>query len=179
MNELKPALKEQYHAGLAMLNQCVANCPDDLWTSPSPRHDEGNRVIFRSFWRIAFHAVYFTHLYLGQNEDSFAPWPGRRVGYFEELWRKPWDIEPFEFPENAKATSKAEVLEYIAYVDALVSPTVDSLDLAAGETGFPWYRQMNKLSHQLMNLRHLQGHVGQLSELLVAREIDIDWVSRA
>jgi hypothetical protein len=38
---------------------------------------------------------------------------------------------------------------------------------------------MGKLSHQILNLRHLQGHVGQLSELLMARGIDIDWVSKA
>ena len=38
---------------------------------------------------------------------------------------------------------------------------------------------MSKLSHELMNLRHTQGHVGQLSELLMARGIDTDWTSKA
>ncbi len=57
--------------------------------------------------------------------------------------------------------------------------TVDHLDLAAGETGFSWYKNMGKLSHQLMNLRHIQGHVGQLSELLMAKGIDTDWVARS
>ncbi len=51
--------------------------------------------------------------------------------------------------------------------------------LAAGETGFSWYPSMSKLSHELMNLRHLQGHVGQLSELLMAHGIDTDWVARS
>jgi hypothetical protein len=37
---------------------------------------------------------------------------------------------------------------------------------------------MTKLSHQIMNVRHIQGHVGQLSELLMQRGIDTDWVSR-
>jgi hypothetical protein len=38
---------------------------------------------------------------------------------------------------------------------------------------------MSKLSHELMNLRHTQGHVGQLSELLMARGIDTGWVARS
>ncbi len=38
---------------------------------------------------------------------------------------------------------------------------------------------MSKLSHQLMNLRHRQGHIGQLSELLMARGIDTDWVAKS
>ena len=46
--ELRTALKEQYHAGLTMLRQCVEQCPDDLWTSGA--HP-------RPFWRIAFHAA--------------------------------------------------------------------------------------------------------------------------
>jgi hypothetical protein len=29
-----------------------------------------------------------------------------------------------------------------------------------------------------MNLRHLQGHVGQLSELLMAKGIDTDWICK-
>jgi hypothetical protein len=41
--------------------------------------------------------------------------------------------------------------------------TVDSLDLECRETGFSWYSNMTKLSHELMNLRHLQ----ELSSFLV------------
>ena len=33
----------------------------------------------------------------------------------------------------------------------------------------------NVLARHLMTLRHLQGHVGQLSELWLARGIDVDW----
>ncbi|MBC8066247.1 MAG: hypothetical protein H7Y17_15555 [Chlorobia bacterium] len=177
--DLKPALKEQYHAGLAMLVECVQKCPDDLWTTPNPANNDGDRVIYRAYWRIAFHAVYFTHLYLGQNEDAFQPWPGRRPGYYDAMWQKPWDIEPYEFPEDAEPTTKQELADYIAFVDSLIDPTVDGLDLESAETGFRWYKNMSKLSHELMNLRHIQGHVGQLSELLMVRGIDIDWIAKA
>jgi hypothetical protein len=59
--DLRAALKEQYHAGLAMLAECVEKCPDDLWTSGT--HP-------RTFWRIAFHAAFFTHNYLVQDEAA-------------------------------------------------------------------------------------------------------------
>ena len=177
MTEIKAALTEQYRAGLAMLAQCVQNCPEDLWTSSNPCKD-GERSIDRSFWRIAFHAVYFTNLYLGQDEDSFQPWPGRRPGWHDGMWSKPWDLEPFELPADAEPQTKEEMLDYIAYVSGIIEPTVGELDLASSLSGFHWYKNITKLSHQLLNVRHLQGHVGQLSELLMLRGIDIDWVSK-
>jgi len=121
--------------------------------------------------------VYFTHLYLGQGEDSFAPWPGRGDD-FPGMWQKPWDLEPYELPEDAAVYARAQMLEYVAFLDQLIAPTVDALDLDTLESGFRWYRNISKLSHQLMSVRHLQGHVGQLSELLMAHGIDIDWVSK-
>ena len=177
--EIREALKEQFHAGLAMLAECIEKCPDDLWTAAAAKVDDGDRVIFRPFWRIAFHTLYFTHLYLGQGESSFQPWPDRKPGYFEEMWDSSWDIEPFEFPEEAEPISKTQLLSYHSYLRGLIDSTIDSLDLDTANSGFHWYQNISKLSHELLNLRHLQGHVGQLSELLMARGIPTEWVSRA
>ena len=88
-------------------------------------------------------------------------------------------MEPYELPENVESYRRDEILAYLRYIDGLVDPTVSALNLAADETGFPWYKNMGKLSHQLMNLRHIQGHVGQLSELLMARGIDTDWIGKS
>ena len=168
--EMRQALKEQYHAGLAMLAKCTEKCPEGMWI-------EGEYP--RTFWRIAFHTAFFTHLYLGQNEEAFVPWPGRREGIHHGLWHQPWELEPYELPEGAEIYGRNEILDYIRFVDELTDPTVDQLDLDSNETGFSWYKNMSKLSHQLMNVRHLQGHVGQLSELLMARGLDTDWVARS
>lgn len=168
--EMREALKEQYHAGLAMLAECVEKCPEGLWL-------EGEHP--RTFWRIAFHTTFFAHLYLGQNEAAFRPWPGRRDGIHQRLWLEPWDVEPYELPQGDDIYCKNEMLDYIRYVDGLINPTVEDLDLGSDETGFSWYPSMSKLSHQLMSLRHVQGHVGQLSELLMAKGIDIDWIGRS
>jgi hypothetical protein len=168
--ELRQALKEQYHAGLAMLAECVEKCPEEMWL-------EGAHP--RTFWRITFHTAFFTHLYLGQNEAAFQPWPGRKQGIHFRLWSQPGEEEPYELPEGTEVYQRDEILAYLRYVDNLIDPTVDQLDLDTDDTGFSWYPNMSKLSHQLMNLRHIQGHVGQLSELLMAKGIDTDWVGKS
>jgi len=173
--ELRQALKEQYHAGLAMLAECVEKCPEAMWLA-------GEHP--RPFWRIAWHAAYFTHNYLAQNEDAFngsvADWPlAVRSALGVSDTQKAIDVEPYELPEGVTPLTQWEVGDYLAYVRGLIDATVDKLDLDSQETGFSWYPDMSKLSHELMNLRHLQGHVGQLSELLMARGIDTDWVARS
>jgi len=167
--EIRAALKEQFHAGLTMLRQCVELCPAELWTAGT--HP-------RTYYRIVFHAAFFTHLYLGQDEVAFVPWPGCREGWHPGLWEDPARLEPYELPEDAETYGKNEMIAYIDHVDGLVDPLIDKLDLDTGESGFSWYPNFSKLSHVLLTLRHVQGHVGQLSELLMARNIDIDWVSR-
>ncbi|HWP32101.1 MAG TPA: hypothetical protein VNK96_10325 [Fimbriimonadales bacterium] len=175
--DLRRDLKEQYHAGLAMLAECVASCPYDLWLAG--RHP-------RPFWRIAFHAAFFTHLYMGQNADVFtepsvlSQWPPAvKNSLGVEDWAEPGEVEPYELSADAEPLTKEQILQYIGFVDSLVDSTIDSLDLDSSETGFYWYKGMSKMSHELMNLRHLQGHVGQLSELLMSRGIDTNWIAIA
>src|SRR5580658_7418133 len=133
--DVKSSIKGQYHAGLKMLRQCIERCPNDVWTSGT--HP-------RTFWRIAYHAIFYTHLYLGQNEQAFRQWEKHRD--CGGLWAEP-PVEP--------AFSKEETLEYLSLADSMVDPTLDGLDLESEETGFHWYKGMNKLDHELMNFRHL------------------------
>ncbi|MGI8922467.1 MAG: hypothetical protein ACR2HJ_00255 [Fimbriimonadales bacterium] len=158
--DIRSALKRQYGAGLAMLRQEVERCPEAVWTS-------GEHP--RNFWRIAFHAVFYTHLYLQPNLNAFVPWEKDREDS-ASLWEDPPVVEPY---------TRSEILDYIDLVTAGLDKAVDLLDLDSDETGFYWYKNMAKLDHQMMNLRHLQGHVGQLSEILMAKGIDLDWVGQS
>ena len=73
--------------------------------------------------------------------------------------------------------TKADVLAYADHVDALVDG-VDALDLHADSSGFSWYA-MGKLEHQLVNLRHLAHHSGQLADRVRAATGDgVRWVGR-
>lgn len=144
-----------------MLRQCVERCPQDVWVSGT--HP-------RNFWRIAYHAVFFGHLYLMQGEAAFVPWEHHRASA-TDLWDATNTpvIEPY---------AREEVIEYIDWLDSQVEPVVDGLDLDSKDSGFSWYPDMAKLDHELMSIRHIQGHVGQLSELLMAHGVDTDWCRR-
>jgi hypothetical protein len=161
--DLRSAFKGQYHGGLAMLRQCVEVCPENIWVS-------GEHP--RNFWRIAFHAVFYTHLYLGQNEEAFVRWEKDRETC-SDLWEDEGERVPVLEPYT-----KGDILEYLDKVDGSIDITVDGLDLDSEVTGFSWYKNMTKLDHEIMNLRHLQGHVGQLSELLMAKGIETDWIAK-
>ena len=131
-----------------------------------------------SFWRIAFHAAMFGHLYMEQGVEDFAA-PDGHLERFTDLWTPGTPVdEPFEFPADTTPPTQAELLGYIRWIDARVDSVIDGLDLEREDCGFPWYKNISKLSHEILSIRHVQGHVGQLSELLMARGIDINWSSK-
>ncbi|MCB0826197.1 MAG: hypothetical protein KDC26_08400 [Armatimonadetes bacterium] len=157
--EIKSALTRQYRASLQMLRQCIEVCPDHMW----------NKSNNRPYWNIAGHALYFTHLYMVQTEEDFVSFePDIEVTH--NVW-DPISVDVF--------FSKEQLLGYCDQLFEACPGLVEKLNLEAEETGYYWYKDMGKYEHQLVNLKHLQGHVGQLSELLMAEGIDIDWVSKA
>jgi hypothetical protein len=161
--DLRAALTGQYKAGLAMLRQCVERCPDDAWAA-------GEHP--RTFWRIAYHAVFYTHFYLAPSSEEFTPW-SRHQRQAVVTW--PDDDEGT--PPRETTFTPSDVLAYLDEVYAAVGPMVDALDLESAESGFSWY-PIPKLDHQLVNIRHLGVHVGQLQEILYSRGVDLDWVGK-
>jgi len=158
--EIRDALKGQYHAAYRMLADCVEKCPDDEWTSGT---------FPREFWKVAYHAAFFGHFYMQQSQNVFTPWSKHRpkAGHLHE--EDAVEIAPY---------SREETLEYIDEVRKTIDTTIDALDLDTTDSGFPWYPNITKLEHELLSIRHLQGHVGQLSERLMQRNIDTEWISR-
>ncbi|MFM7188694.1 MAG: DinB family protein [Armatimonadota bacterium] len=156
--EFKSALAGQYRATLAMLLQCVERCPDAIWVSGGPE---------RPFWRIAYHAAFYTHLYLMPTEHDFVAWE-KHIDEAASLWGK--DNTPVD------AFSKADLTNYIKEISESVTERLTAIDLDAQTSGFHWYN-IPKLDHVLLNLRHLGIHVGQLQERLYAEGIDLDWIS--
>ena len=163
LDALSAVLKSQYRAALAMLRQAVERCPADPWTDGTSTNP---------FWHIAYHAVFFTHLYLQPDEKAFRPWAKHREEY-QFLGPLPWP--PHKMPNIGEPYTQAEVLEYLDACEAMV-PSVDQLDLMAPECGFWWYK-ISKLEHQIVNIRHLQHHAAQLADRLRnAADIGVDWV---
>src|SRR5512143_995104 len=143
------ALKSQYHASLAMLFESIDSCPSGLWTSA--QH-------VNPFWQIAYHTLFYTHLYLQPSEAAFVPWQYHRPGHHR-----------FGTGTDAAAAvipySVDEIKAYWLHCEEMIDSAVDRLDLAAPESGFSWYN-MPKLEHQFVNLRHIQHHTGQLADRL-------------
>jgi hypothetical protein len=156
--DVRAALKGQYHAALAMMRQAATLCPDRVWLG-------GEHP--RTVWRVAYHAVFYTLYYLQVDHTKHVRWPKHRPEA-HNLWpeRNPPVIEPY---------TQAELAEFVDYADAQVDGLLDQMDVESSDSGFPWY-PISKLEHQIVNVRHLAGHVGQISELLIAAGIDVDWV---
>lgn len=164
---LRDMLKSQYHAALAMLRETIELCPDELW------YDEGPH---NAYWQIAYHTLFFTHLYLMPDEAAFRPWRGHRSrAQHPDGIAGPADPES-ELPLLPDPYTREQTLEYWRFSDEIVDNAVDALDLHSPASGFHWYR-IPKLEHQIVNIRHVEHHVAQLADRLRAAEgVGVRWV---
>jgi hypothetical protein len=147
-SEAVKSILSQYRASLAMLRQAIEQCPEDLWLASNYR----NR-----YWHIAYHALFYTHLYVCASEAEFTPWgkhqPAcRRLGESTEK-------EPLPDPY-----SQADLLDYHRICCEQVEDKVPKL-LLDGPSGFDWL-PFNRLELHFYNIGHIQHHTGQLAERL-------------
>jgi len=155
-------LSKQYRASMAMLKEAITKCPESLWNAPEYPN---------KFWRVAYHALYYTHLYLQNSLRGFTKWKKHRENY-NRLGR----------PGSAHGRSKidapysqVEILEYFEICLREIEAKVPSLDFNA-PSGFYWL-PFTKLELQIYNIRHIQHHAGQLIDRLrTVAGIGIGWV---
>jgi len=157
-------LISQYQATLAMLEAAIRRCPADLWIDPQAKDQ---------FWQIAYHALFFTHLYLQESEAAFQPWPKHRPDY-EQLGPIRWDNN--RLPVIGAPYTQADVLEYLAFCRSEVEANLRHTDFAA-PSGFAWL-PFTKLELQVYVIRHVQQHIGELAARLSGRSIEIRWIEQ-
>jgi hypothetical protein len=156
-------IRSQYLATLGMLQQAIEQCPETLWNDAEDK---------TKFWHIAYHGLFYTHLYLKSSEADFRPWTKHRQDY---QYMGPLAWEDNRLPQIGAPYTKAEVLEYLAFCRQQIDQLVPALDLAA-PSGFAWL-PMSKFELQIYTIRHMQQHVGELMERLGARAgISVDWI---
>lgn len=160
---IRQSILGQYRAGLDMLGNAMELCPEDLWFSTEYR----NR-----FWHIAYHSLFYTHLYLQPSESDFQAW-SKHVPNSNYLGPRPWaKNEPFQIPEPYV---KPDVTDYAKLCRSQVEKQVPGIRFEDA-SGFSWL-PFNKLELQFYNIRHLQHHAGQLIERLRnAADIGVGWV---
>ena len=143
-------LISQYRASLAMLKSAIERCPDELWEIPGQHNP---------FWRIVYHTLHYTNLYISEGLEEFRPWSKHISGY-HQLGEPAITSKPY---------AKNELLAYQSQINASFSEKVREEDFKQ-PSGFEWLK-MNKLELHLYNLRHLQHHTGQLIEQLHQKNI--------
>ncbi len=153
--EINHNIQSQYQAALEMLRRVVVQCPDEMWDDPTYRN---------VFWRVVYHSLFYTHLYLQPRGEDFIAWAKHRPEYHQ-------------MQSGGEPYTKAEILEYFDLIRQQIDQLVPASDLEA-PSGFGWL-PFNRLETHLYNLRHLQQHTGELSERLgVVASIDVDWVTK-
>lgn len=155
----------QHLAAVEMLKQAVIECPSEMWDAPTDTP---------KFWHIAYHALFYTHLYIQPTEQTFVPWSQHRPEY-QFMGQTPWP--PHAPPQIGAPYTPAEVLEYVTVCQQAVIECMPQLNWD-GPSGFSWL-PFGKLELQFYILRHLHQHVGELMERLGTRaNIHIHWVVR-
>jgi hypothetical protein len=143
---IKQILIAQFEAALAMLNQCIAACPEEHWE---------DRIANGTFRWVTYHTLFFVDLYLSPNQDSFIERDLNILGGDERG------------PVACVGLSKADSLAYLEIcrqkmLDTIAADTEESL---RSPSGFPWYKITRGELH-LVNIRHVQHHAAQLSAFL-------------
>lgn len=156
-------IRSQYSATLTMLEQAVRKCPPELWAAP---------VGHAGFWHIAYHALFYVHLYGSADLAAFVPWEKHRPDY-DSLG--PLPDPPHRMPNIGAPYTPTEILEYAAVVRQHIAQQLRTIDLRA-PSGFEWL-PMSKFELQIYSMRHLQQHAGELMERLGTHAgISVDWV---
>jgi len=149
---MKKELVSQYKAGLRMLANAIELCPDKLWDDAVNYEN--------AYWRIAYHTLFYTALYLAENADCFAQWEKHEPNY-NRLGKLTDDGAPILI---TTLYSKAELSGYLQSIVLKLDENIDEHNFTA-PSGFYWL-PMNKFELYLYNLRHIQHHTGQLVERL-------------
>ena len=147
---VKQILIAQLEASLAMLKQCLEECPAEHW--------EGT-IANGTFRWVAYHTLFFADLYLSPSNEAFE---------LRELNERGGD------ERQPVACSGLDRVDSLAYVQICRQKMLDVIaaetpEFLAGPSGFDWYNFSRGEMH-LVNIRHIQHHAGQLSAYL--RRVD-------
>ena len=154
---IEQVIQSQYLASLAMMKQVIELCPAVLWD---------DRTVKNRFWQVVYHGLFFIHFYLQPTEEDFVPWEKHQAHY-----------DDMGLGGDQEPCSQADMLDYLALVEEQVVVLVPTLDLEAA-SGFHWL-PFHKLELQFYSMRHLMGHVGELSERLwVEAGVEVKWVGK-
>ena len=131
---------------------------------------------WNAFWRVAYHTLFFAHLYLMDSLEDFVHWPGHQADVQHDDGILGAPKPGSDLPLSPRPYSKEEVLSYWAFCHSMVDERVDAVDLSSPTSGFHWY-PISKLEHQIVNVRHTAHHAAQLADRVRATcDVGVKWV---
>ncbi len=163
---LTDALTSQYKASLEMLRAAMQAASNELWDSA----DYENRT-----WRLAYHTLYATKMYLAASPEAFSVWDGAIEGA-ESLGGSWEDPSARVVVEGVHAAE--ELFDFLDFLLADLPAAIVAHPLE-DQSGFEWY-PFTRLELHLNTIRHIQHHTGQIIERLRNNGVSgIGWVSGA
>jgi hypothetical protein len=150
LDVFKDVFVHQFEAALSTLNACIDRCPETAWNEP---------VANLAFCQVAFHTLFFTDLYLGQNIESLRDQQFHRDN--ADFFR---DYEELEDRKQQLLYDQPSIKEYLAHCrqKALVVVAAETADSLAALAGFTWLKFTRAELHAY-SIRHIQHHAAQLS----------------
>ena len=154
----------QFHATLAMFGNTIDQCPPDQW------HAKIARLTFN---QAAFHALFFTDVYLGPDLKSLREQP-----FHHEHAAVFADYEELEDRAPQAGYEKSFIQAYVLHCKEKAARVINSEspeDLQR-RPGFDW-QDFSRAELHVYNLRHLQHHAAHLSlHLRRNTAVDVPWV---
>ncbi len=148
---MKEEIISQYKASLKMLQDVIDRCPGKLWK---------NEKYENSYWRIVYHTLFYTSLYLSKSVSNFVPWIKHKKNY-NYLGDTASDGMPVVIKN---IYSKKEMIEYLEIIIKECENSVEEMS-EYERSNFEWL-PISKTELHLYNIRHIQHHTGQLIERL-------------
>lgn len=152
-------LASQYKAGLGMLRNVIEKTPDDQWNTEEYSNPN---------WKIAYHILYFTKLYLGAGYESFVAFANAIEGAESLGGAQDWENTEAGVVVDGVHT-KEELLSYIDELESSLQQSIATLPLDA-DSGFEWY-PYTRMELHINTIRHIQHHTAQVIERLKIKGI--------
>ncbi|MEO5911672.1 MAG: DinB family protein [Pelobium sp.] len=158
---MKKALISQYQSALNMLISGIEKCTEELWND----ENSGN-----PYWRIVYHALYYTHFYTAKNPEEFKFWK-HHIANYHQLGETSFDGYPIVI---TRIYTKAELQDYAESIYYNLDNLVQHLNPKLN-CEFDWL-PMSELELHIYNIRHLQHHIGQLVDRLKNSGLTVSWL---
>ncbi|MHA2246526.1 MAG: hypothetical protein ACXADY_16410 [Candidatus Hodarchaeales archaeon] len=158
---------EQYGAAFKTLERIIDICPDEFWNDLTNGPE---------FYKILYHTMFFTDLYLSTEDESknFTP----KFSHAEDFRSSKENFHPKEW---ARSLSKSEVKDYLKDLRVKGRKRIEELTIEQliSNPLFKWHGS-SLLSSLMYNLRHIMLHIGALQVRLRIHGVEERfWVSQS